>query len=133
MDGLPWLVESAGRLTKSLELEAMLVTRGKEGMSLFEELPSGLHRMDIPTVARNVYDVTGAGDTAIAVFAAALGAGAGLGTSARLANAAAGVAVGKRGTATVTIEEILEHLEEKESETPGTEEAPRRFRSASHQ
>jgi len=133
MDGLPWLMESAGRLTKSLGLEAMLVTRGKEGMSLFEKSPSGLHRMDIPTVARNVYDVTGAGDTAIAAFAAALGGGAELRSAAHLANAAAGVAVGKRGTATVTIEEILEHLEEKNSQARLTEEEPWTVHSASLQ
>jgi D-beta-D-heptose 7-phosphate kinase / D-beta-D-heptose 1-phosphate adenosyltransferase len=109
-DGIPWLESSAQQLTKSLDLDALLVTRGKEGMSLFEQLPTGLRRVHIPTVARNIYDVTGAGDTAIAAFAAALAAGAELRIASRLANVAAGIVVGKRGTATVTLEEIREHF-----------------------
>ena len=109
MDGIPWLEASAERLTKSLSLDALLVTRGKEGMSLFESFAGRLRRVDIPTIARNVYDVTGAGDTAIAALAAALGSGVELRVASELANIAAGIVVGKRGTATVTLEEIREH------------------------
>jgi D-beta-D-heptose 7-phosphate kinase/D-beta-D-heptose 1-phosphate adenosyltransferase len=61
-----------------------------------------------------VYDVTGAGDTALAAFAAGIAAGAEREAAAHLANVAAGIAVGKRGTAIVTKEEILEHIEEQE-------------------
>jgi D-beta-D-heptose 7-phosphate kinase/D-beta-D-heptose 1-phosphate adenosyltransferase len=107
---MPWLEASAKQLTKNLGLDALLVTRGKDGMSLFERMPNGLQRVDIPTVAKNVYDVTGAGDTAIAVFAAALAAGAELRSACELANVAAGIVVGKRGTTTVTREEIRDHF-----------------------
>ena len=79
-------------------------------MSLFEKsadaFPSRLRRVDIPTRARSVYDVTGAGDTAIAAFAAAVASGSDLESAAHLANVTAGIKVGKRGTASVSIEEI---------------------------
>lgn len=133
MDGLLWLTNSAVHLTERLGLEAMLVTRGKEGMSLFELLPNGLQRVDIPTVAMNVYDVTGAGDTAIATFVAALAAGVDRVTAAHLANVAAGVVVGKRGTSSATLKEILAHLPETESQTPWTQERPWMLRTASGQ
>jgi len=74
-----------------------------------------LRRVHIPTVARNVYDVTGAGDTALAAFAAGIAAGAEREAAAHLANVAAGVVVGKHGTATATTEEILELVRERES------------------
>jgi D-beta-D-heptose 7-phosphate kinase / D-beta-D-heptose 1-phosphate adenosyltransferase len=112
MDGSVWLANSAQVLTEKLDLEALVVTRGSEGMSLFEATKNGLRRLDIPTMARSVYDVTGAGDTAIATFAAAIAAGSDRGCAARLANLAAGVKVGKRGTAAVTVEEIRNHLAE---------------------
>ena len=64
----------------------------------------------IPTYAREVYDVSGAGDTVISVLALALGAGASLEEAARLANLAAAIEVGKRGTATVSRAELLEAL-----------------------
>jgi D-beta-D-heptose 7-phosphate kinase / D-beta-D-heptose 1-phosphate adenosyltransferase len=119
-DGNGWLTESARSLTESMGLEALLVTRGREGMTLFESRSDGFRRVDIPVVARNVYDVTGAGDTAIAVFAAAIASGAGLEGAARLANIAAGIVVGKHGTATTTIEEIRNHLTEQEPQVERT-------------
>jgi D-beta-D-heptose 7-phosphate kinase/D-beta-D-heptose 1-phosphate adenosyltransferase len=67
-------------------------------------------RVDIPTTARSVYDVTGAGDTAIAALAAAVGSAADLKIAARLANITAGIKVGKRGTASVTLEEVRSSL-----------------------
>jgi D-beta-D-heptose 7-phosphate kinase/D-beta-D-heptose 1-phosphate adenosyltransferase len=109
-DGNDWLTDSAHRLVKALDLEALVVTRGREGMSLFEPGKGGFRRLDVPTVARSVYDVTGAGDTAIAAFALALAAGADRESAVHLANHAAGVVVGKRGTATVTVEEIRAQL-----------------------
>jgi len=107
-----WLSDSARSLVESLSLEALLVTRGSEGMSLFEHSTSGLRRVDIPTMARSVYDVTGAGDTAIAAFSAAVASGADLGSAAQLANLSAGIKVGKRGTACVDLEEIRASLNE---------------------
>jgi len=107
-----WMDASARSLVEVLALKALLVTRGSEGMSLFENSASGLRRVDIPTMARSVYDVTGAGDTAIAAFSAAVASGADLGTAAQLANLSAGIKVGKRGTACVDLEEIRASLKE---------------------
>jgi D-beta-D-heptose 7-phosphate kinase/D-beta-D-heptose 1-phosphate adenosyltransferase len=107
-----WLDASARSLVEVLALQALLVTRGSDGMSLFENSASGLRRVDIPTMARSVYDVTGAGDTAIAAFSAAVASGADLGAAAQLANLSAGIKVGKRGTACVDLEEIRASLKE---------------------
>lgn len=111
-DGTEWLFDSARRLTEVLRLRALVVTRGGEGMSLFEPAQGSLRRVDIPTVAKSVYDVTGAGDTALAAFASAVTVGASHEDATRLANIAAGVSVGKRGTVTVTNEEIKCILQE---------------------
>jgi D-beta-D-heptose 7-phosphate kinase/D-beta-D-heptose 1-phosphate adenosyltransferase len=99
----PSLVEAGFKIRASLNLRAVLVTRGPQGMSLFERGRDVVH---IPTVARNVYDVTGAGDTVAATMALALGAGYSLEEGAHLANHAAGVVVGKFGTATLTLPEL---------------------------
>jgi D-beta-D-heptose 7-phosphate kinase/D-beta-D-heptose 1-phosphate adenosyltransferase len=107
-----WLDASARSLVEVLALQALLVTRGSDGMSLFENSASGLRRVDIPTMSRSVYDVTGAGDTAIAAFSAAVASGADLGAAAQLANLSAGIKVGKRGTACVDLEEIRASLKE---------------------
>jgi D-glycero-beta-D-manno-heptose-7-phosphate kinase len=96
------LSEAAGLLRAQLNGTAVLVTRGAAGMSLFVDET----RVDIPAAAHSVYDVTGAGDTVVAVLATALGAGAGLEDAARLANRAAGIVVGKVGTATVEPAEL---------------------------
>jgi D-beta-D-heptose 7-phosphate kinase/D-beta-D-heptose 1-phosphate adenosyltransferase len=130
MDGDAWLAGSAAHLTRSIGLQALLVTRGSEGMTLFETEESRLHRVDIPTVARNIYDVTGAGDTALAAFAAGIAAGASREEAAHLANISAGVVVGKRGTAIVTTEEILEYLEEHASQEQWTQDVPDALRPA---
>jgi D-beta-D-heptose 7-phosphate kinase/D-beta-D-heptose 1-phosphate adenosyltransferase len=84
---------------------ALLLTRGAEGMSLFEQGAPPLH---IPSVARDVFDVTGAGDTVTGTLALALAAGASLAQAAHLANRAAGIVVAKVGTAQVTRDELLE-------------------------
>ena len=117
VNGNQWLTDSATRLTATLGLNALLVTRGSEGMSLFEQKRHDLElsRVDIPTMAQNVYDVTGAGDTAIAAFAVSIASGGNFETAAHLANVAAGVVVGKHGTATATIKEIQEHLKDEAS------------------
>ncbi len=98
--------EHAQNLVEKLSLQALVVTRGGEGMSLFQKSDLGLRRVDIPTTARSVYDVTGAGDTAIAAFAAAVAAGSNLEVATKFANITAGIKVGKRGTATVSVDEI---------------------------
>ncbi len=98
------LAEAGRRLLELLPGSAVLITRGQHGMSLFR---AGLPTVHIPSIARNVYDVTGAGDTVASVLALALAAGADLEMSARLANQAAGIVVGKVGTAQVTREELM--------------------------
>jgi D-beta-D-heptose 7-phosphate kinase/D-beta-D-heptose 1-phosphate adenosyltransferase len=98
------LVEAGRRILRLVACNAVLITRGEEGMTLFTDGGEVTH---IPTVAREVYDVTGAGDTVIATLAVALAAGANPVEAAMLANYAAGVVVGKVGTATVTRDELL--------------------------
>src|SRR5258707_165670 len=123
-------VEEAGRaLLAHFGCGAVLITRGEKGMSLIEETsPRALHipatgfevtyaRIGQPGVdntasGRQVFDVTGAGDTVLSVLALAAAAGAPLPDAAVLANAAAGVAVSKLGTATVTPEELTRALDE---------------------
>lgn len=98
------LLEAGRRILDSVDCRAALVTRGEEGMTLFTRDGTVTH---IPAAAREVYDVTGAGDTVIAALTLALSAGASLVEAAIVANHAAGVVVGKLGTATVTREELL--------------------------
>lgn len=97
------LVKVGERLLARLKAQAVLITRGEQGMSLFELGRPATH---IPAVAREVYDVTGAGDTVMAALALALASGAGMREAAMLGNFAAGVVVGKRGTATVSRAEM---------------------------
>jgi rfaE bifunctional protein kinase chain/domain len=96
------LTNKAQALRADLALDALLITRSEEGMSLYTAA-GALH---IPAVAREVYDVSGAGDTVIATLGVLLGAGADLPTAVRLANRAASVVVGKLGTAVVTPQEL---------------------------
>jgi D-beta-D-heptose 7-phosphate kinase/D-beta-D-heptose 1-phosphate adenosyltransferase len=112
MDGNGWLTDSAAGLVKNLNLDAAVVTRGRDGMSLFEATSEGLRRVDIPTTAKSVYDVTGAGDTAISVLTASVAVELSLKLAVNLANLAAGIKVAKRGTSTVTIAEIHQYLSE---------------------
>ena len=112
MDESGWLSRAATKLFSEIGIQALLVTRGWEGMSLFERPNGEVYQVDIPTMARSVYDVTGAGDTAVSVFTLAMAAGANRETAARLANVAAGIVVGKRGTASVTVQEIQERMKE---------------------
>ena len=97
------LAEKARRLREELNLDALLVTKSEEGMSLFTADES-LHE---PAVAREVFDVSGAGDTVIATLAALLAADAPWQQAVHIANVAAGIVVGKLGTAAVTREELL--------------------------
>jgi D-beta-D-heptose 7-phosphate kinase/D-beta-D-heptose 1-phosphate adenosyltransferase len=101
------LARVAERLRETLGGADVVITRGGEGMSIFE---GGRAGVDVHTVARDVFDVQGAGDTTIAALALALRAGASLVEAAVLANAAAGVVVGKVGTATASPTEVRELL-----------------------
>ncbi len=92
----------AQTLRAELDVAALLVTRSEEGMSLYTDAGAD----SIPAVAREVYDVSGAGDTVIATLATLMGAGADLASAVRIANQAAGVVVGKLGTAVVTPDEL---------------------------
>jgi D-beta-D-heptose 7-phosphate kinase/D-beta-D-heptose 1-phosphate adenosyltransferase len=109
-------VAAAGQaIVAELGLQGLLITRSERGMALFA--PDGDHAAPwmIPTEAQEVFDVSGAGDTVIATFGAAVAAGADWREAAMLANAAAGVVVAKVGTATVTPTEILAHFHEQEA------------------
>lgn len=97
------LKEAGSRLLDLFNCEVVLITRGENGMALFER---GKETILIPTTAREVFDVTGAGDTVIGVMALAVAAGASFGEAAVIANYAAGIVVGKVGTATVTPDEL---------------------------
>jgi D-beta-D-heptose 7-phosphate kinase/D-beta-D-heptose 1-phosphate adenosyltransferase len=100
--------ERAGRIAlAATEGQAVLVTRSERGLTLVRRDRPALH---VPTRARAVADVSGAGDTLIATLAAALSAGADLAEAAALANIAAGISVAKQGTATVTADEVLDTL-----------------------
>ncbi len=103
--GEPDLEARARKLIESLSLEALLLTRAEEGMSLFPA--DGAPRYDVPAVAREVFDVTGAGDTVIATLATLLAAGADLRDAVDHANRAGGIVVGKLGTSVVTADELF--------------------------
>jgi rfaE bifunctional protein kinase chain/domain len=102
-------LQTAARMIRErLKCDAVLITRGDRGMMLFE---GDLDPVRVETAAREVYDVTGAGDTVIATLAAALAAGASMTEAAVLANQAAGIVVGKLGTATASAKEVLDSME----------------------
>ena len=98
------LERKAAAMAQELELDGVLVTRSEEGMSLIERSGRALH---MPARAREVYDVTGAGDTVIAAIGCAYAVGGATEDALHLANVAAGIVVGKLGAATATPEEIL--------------------------
>ena len=101
-------VESVGKKLLTELNSNVLITRGEKGISLFKKNRSIL---SIPTFAKEVYDIIGAGDTSVAALALALASGASLEESAIIANHAAGITVGKVGTSTVSIEELKESVE----------------------
>jgi len=103
------LLKAGRSLLRSSGCGAVLITRGEHGMSLFEKGKKVCH---IPTVAREVYDVSGAGDTVVANLALALAAGAGFRAAAALANYAAGIVVSKVGTAVVGADELRRVIDE---------------------
>ncbi|MEO1751921.1 bifunctional D-glycero-beta-D-manno-heptose-7-phosphate kinase/D-glycero-beta-D-manno-heptose 1-phosphate adenylyltransferase HldE [Thiofaba sp. EF100] len=102
------LVSRGEALRDQLDLTALLITRSERGMTL---LVAGQPALHLPARAREVFDVTGAGDTVVAVLAAGLAAGMRLPEATALANLAAGVVVGKLGTATVSLDELAEAMQ----------------------
>ncbi|MGE0719687.1 MAG: D-glycero-beta-D-manno-heptose-7-phosphate kinase [Alphaproteobacteria bacterium] len=101
------IVAASRRLIGRLDLDALLVTRSQDGMTLVER-GGAIHHL--PAEAREVFDVSGAGDTVLAVFAAAIGAGLSLLDAARMSNVAAGLVVGKIGTAVAHSVELARAL-----------------------
>lgn len=106
------LIAAAHRIREMLDCANVLITRGEHGMSLLDVENRMTH---IPTVAREIYDVTGAGDTVIATLTLAMAAGASVLEAAIIANHAAGIVVGKVGTATVSQAELVAALSNLES------------------
>ena len=98
---------AAREILEYLNLDSLLVTLGEQGMKLLEKNGRLTH---IPTVAQEVFDVSGAGDTVISTFTLALCAGASKLEAAHIANFAAGIVVGKLGTAVTNVEELLERI-----------------------
>jgi rfaE bifunctional protein kinase chain/domain len=104
-------LKKVGRmLLKRLRCDVLVITRGEEGMAIFEP---NQEPVLVPTVGKEVFDVTGAGDTVIGTMALALGARGRVIDAARLANYAAGIVVGKVGTATVNRQELMRVIKEK--------------------
>ncbi len=98
---------AAAKIIKKTNINYLLITQSEKGMTLFNKKGKVFYQ---PSKAKEVYDVTGAGDTVIAVLTAAVAAGFDIKESVRISNAAAGVVVGKMGTASVTIDEIENSL-----------------------
>ncbi|HQZ87333.1 MAG TPA: bifunctional D-glycero-beta-D-manno-heptose-7-phosphate kinase/D-glycero-beta-D-manno-heptose 1-phosphate adenylyltransferase HldE [Gammaproteobacteria bacterium] len=110
------LVEKARDLLSAYQIDALVVTRGEHGLSIISAEGEATH---IPAIVREVHDVTGAGDTVIAVLGSALASGLDLVSAATLGNIAAGIAVGKLGAATVSVPELEMALGKKEDLTLG--------------
>ena len=110
------LVAKGAQLMSDLELGALLVTRGEHGMTLLRPDQPPLH---LPARAREVFDVTGAGDTVISTLAAALAAGEALPQAVALANLAAGIVVGKLGTAAISAPELRRAVQREEGSERG--------------
>ncbi|MDR1696453.1 MAG: D-glycero-beta-D-manno-heptose-7-phosphate kinase [Endomicrobium sp.] len=103
------IINLGKKILKTLKSESVLITRSEKGMTLIE---ANNKITNIPTRAKEVYDVTGAGDTVISAMTLALSAGANLATAAEIANFAAGIVVSKLGTATTTPEELKKTISE---------------------
>jgi D-beta-D-heptose 7-phosphate kinase/D-beta-D-heptose 1-phosphate adenosyltransferase len=101
------LVKAGRQMLKELNCRSVLITQGKDGMTLFE---NGGEISHIPTVARKVFDVTGAGDTVVSTFCLGLASGMDLKSAAIISNIAAGIVVGEVGTSTVSAEELKKNI-----------------------
>lgn len=105
------LIKVAKRIQENWEVENLLITLGKDGMALFRGDEAPIH---IPTHAREVFDVSGAGDTVMATFMVAMRAGASLNEAMQISNEAAGIVVGKVGTCPVPLDELTKKIAQKE-------------------
>ncbi|MDQ7089281.1 MAG: bifunctional D-glycero-beta-D-manno-heptose-7-phosphate kinase/D-glycero-beta-D-manno-heptose 1-phosphate adenylyltransferase HldE [Methylococcales bacterium] len=123
------IVTKGGRLLVELNLGSLLITRGEHGMTL---LANGEPPLHLPTHAQEVFDVTGAGDTVISTLAASLAANSSLVEAITLANIAAGIVVGKLGTATVTIKEFNEALNGESVDHQGVGTLPEIINAVNH-
>ena len=103
------LIQAGRHMLKDLNCRSVLITQGKDGMTLFE---SGGAIIPLPTVARQVFDVTGAGDTVISTFSLGLASGLDLRSAAILSNFAAGIVVGEVGTSTVKAEDLTRIIQD---------------------
>ncbi len=103
------LARAGGRILKNLGCQAVLITQGEQGMTLFERGGKIRH---IPTAAKKVYDVTGAGDTVIATFCLGMASGLDMKKAAVISNLAAGIVVGEVGTSTVGVEDLKRAISE---------------------
>lgn len=103
------LIQAGRQMLDKLNCRSVLITQGKQGMTLFENNGRMTH---IPTVAKEVYDVTGAGDTVIATFSLGLASGLDLKSAAIISNFAAGIVVGQVGTSAVSAEELKKAIQE---------------------
>ncbi|WP_373188161.1 bifunctional D-glycero-beta-D-manno-heptose-7-phosphate kinase/D-glycero-beta-D-manno-heptose 1-phosphate adenylyltransferase HldE [Halopseudomonas sp.] len=110
------LVEKGIALVEELQLEAMLVTRSEQGMTLLRRGEQALH---MPARAREVFDVTGAGDTVISTLAAALAAGEEMPNAVGLSNLAAGIVIGKLGTAAISAPELRRAVQREQGSERG--------------
>ncbi len=110
------LMQRGSAMLQELELDALLITRGEHGMTLLRHNLPALH---LPARAREVFDVTGAGDTVISTMAAALAAGESMPSAMTLANLAAGIVVGKLGTATISAPELRRALQREDGAERG--------------
>jgi D-beta-D-heptose 7-phosphate kinase / D-beta-D-heptose 1-phosphate adenosyltransferase len=110
------LVDKGAELLEQLDIEALLITRSEHGMTLLRKDMPELH---LPARAREVFDVTGAGDTVISVLATAIAAGAELPDAVAMANIAAGIVVGKLGTATISMPELRRAISEEQGSERG--------------
>jgi D-beta-D-heptose 7-phosphate kinase/D-beta-D-heptose 1-phosphate adenosyltransferase len=110
------LVDKGIALMESLDIDALLITRSEHGMTLLRRDNRELH---LPARAREVFDVTGAGDTVISVLAAALAAGEPMPEAVAMANIAAGIVVGKLGTATVSMPELRRAIQQEQGSERG--------------
>ncbi|MBI5206436.1 MAG: D-glycero-beta-D-manno-heptose-7-phosphate kinase [Candidatus Firestonebacteria bacterium] len=97
------LIEAGRKIMRKLKCKSLLITQGEDGMTLFDNSDKITH---IPTVAKHVYDVTGAGDTVISTFILCISSGASLLESAFISNHAAGIVVGEVGTSTITLAQL---------------------------
>ncbi|MBN2034186.1 MAG: D-glycero-beta-D-manno-heptose-7-phosphate kinase [Deltaproteobacteria bacterium] len=104
------LVQAGNYMLVKLKCRSVLITQGKDGMTLFEENGEITH---IPTVARKVFDVTGAGDTVVSAFCLSLAAGTDLKSAATIANFAAGIVVGEVGTSAVKAQDLTQVIRER--------------------